>query len=154
MKLLFAFLSIWASVEASRLGPVRLPHRSLEPFSAEYSELVERATCAPVYTSTITINGPGSNTLPRVTTWVTRSNDLLRLGSKTYRAVGPNIYWLGLDENLPRGTVAYPSRQRIREAIAIAAAMGANTIRSTTLGVSTGHALSIEPSLGVFNQRK
>lgn len=45
-----------------------------------------------------------------------------------------DIYWLGLDENVD-WTVSYPSRGRIREAMAISVAMGANTIRSHTLGV-------------------
>lgn len=36
--------------------------------------------------------------------------------------------------------------------MATSAAMGATTIRSTTLGVSVGHPLSINPSLGVFNE--
>lgn len=36
--------------------------------------------------------------------------------------------------------------------MAIAVAMGANTIRSHTLGISVGNALSVEPSLDVFNE--
>lgn len=40
----------------------------------------------------------------------------------------------------------------MQEMMATSAAMGATTIRSTTLGVSVGHPLSINPSLGVFNE--
>lgn len=40
----------------------------------------------------------------------------------------------------------------MQEIVATAAAMGATTIRSTTLGVSVGHPLSISPSLGVFSE--
>lgn len=36
--------------------------------------------------------------------------------------------------------------------MATAAAMGATTIRSTTLGVSIGHPLAISPSLGNFSE--
>lgn len=36
--------------------------------------------------------------------------------------------------------------------MATAAAMGATSIRSTTLGVSVGHPLTVNPSLGIFNE--
>lgn len=36
--------------------------------------------------------------------------------------------------------------------MATAATMGATTIRSTTLGCSVGAPLTVEPSLGVFNE--
>lgn len=61
------------------------------------------------------------------------------------------VYWLGLDENID-SKISYPTQQRVLEIFATAAAMGATTVRSTTLGVSTGHPLSVEPSLGVFNE--
>lgn len=81
------------------------------------------------------------------------------------------MYWLGLDENVVPNP-SYPSKQRIREAMAIAVAMGqcyikrcsvsqaksgaftgANTIRAHTLGISVGCPLCIEPSLGYFNNQ-
>jgi len=40
--------------------------------------------------------------------------------------------------------------QRVREALAIAVAMGANTVRLTSCGVSVGGANSIEPTLGNY----
>ena len=50
--------------------------------------------------------------------------------------------------------IAYPSKQRVREAMAITVAMGGNTIRSQTLGVSTGRSLSLEPSLDKCVRRR
>lgn len=44
-----------------------------------------------------------------------------------------DIYWLGMDENVWPNP-AYPSKGRIREAMAITVAMGGNTIRCHTLG--------------------
>ena len=61
------------------------------------------------------------------------------------------VYWLGLDENI-NATISYPTQGRVLEIMATAATMGASVIRSTTLGVSTGSPLSVEPSLGVFNE--
>ncbi|KZO93499.1 glycoside hydrolase family 5 protein, partial [Calocera viscosa TUFC12733] len=75
----------------------------------------------------------------------------LTLGSTPYLIAGPNIYWLGLDENDPPGSITYPSRQRVLEVLATAYAMGANTVRSTTLGVSVGCELCVWPQLGVIN---
>lgn len=73
----------------------------------------------------------------------------LQLSGQPYRAVGPNIYWLGLDENVG---IAWPSKQRVREALAIAVAMGANTVRAHTLGISLGNPLSVSPVLGQYNE--
>ncbi|GAA5840838.1 hypothetical protein JCM9279_001235 [Rhodotorula babjevae] len=98
------------------------------------------STCQPQYTNTAggAVYGPGLgsfNFLPRPSTFVKRSGNKLTLDGDTYRIVGPNIYWLGLDENV-NWQVSYPSKQRVREAMAITVAMGGNTIRSHTLGVS------------------
>lgn len=82
-----------------------------------------------------------------------------------------DIYWLGLDENVIPNP-SYPDRGRVREAFAIAVAMGANTVRAHTLGVryvqnlafpdllltcfppfvSTGNPLSVWPSAGKTNE--
>ena len=45
-----------------------------------------------------------------------------------------DIYWLGLDENV-NWQVSYPDKGRVREAMAQAVALGANTIRAHTLGI-------------------
>ncbi|TNY24545.1 glycoside hydrolase superfamily [Rhodotorula diobovata] len=107
------------------------------------------STCQPQYTNTAggAVYGPGLgdfNFLPRPSTFVKRSGNKLTLDGETYRIVGPNIYWLGLDENV-NWKVTYPSKQRVREAMAITVAMGGNTIRSHTLGVSTGHSKTLWP---------
>ena len=65
------------------------------------------------------------------------------------RALGANIYWLGLDEN--EGGVHYPTHFRVSDGLETAAAMGWRVVRAHTLGISTGNALSFEPRLGVFN---
>lgn len=61
------------------------------------------------------------------------------------------MYWLGLDENEPPGTVAYPTKYRIADGLQTAALMGATVVRAHTVGISTGNPLSFEPALGVFN---
>jgi len=83
--------------------------------------------------------------------FVQRSGNRLTLAGRTFRFSGPNIYWLGLDEN-SRTTITYPTPLRVESALTAAAAMGATVVRSHTLGIGVGNPLSIEPSLGVFNQ--
>jgi hypothetical protein len=85
----------------------------------------------------------------QVTGFVTRSGSTLQLNGSTFRYAGANIYWLGLDENV--GGVAYPTNFRVTDALSTAKEMGATVVRSTTLGVSTGNSLSVEPSLNTFN---
>ncbi|KPV76197.1 glycoside hydrolase family 5 protein [Rhodotorula graminis WP1] len=114
------------------------------------------STCQPQYTNTAggAVYGPGLgsfNFLPRPSTFVKRSGNKLTLDGDTYRIVGPNIYWLGLDENV-NWQVSYPSKQRVREAMAITVAMGGNTIRSHTLGVSTGHSKTLWPNAWSTNK--
>lgn len=69
----------------------------------------------------------------------------LTLDGKVFRIVGPNMYWLCQDENvLPVGY--YTDKRRVREALAIAVAMGANTIRAISCATSVGSKYSIMPS--------
>lgn len=56
---------------------------------------------------------------------VQRNGSLLLLNNLPFRAVGPNIYWLGLDENVVPNP-SYPSRARVTEIMAVARAMGAS----------------------------
>ncbi|GAA5940708.1 hypothetical protein JCM10213_004294 [Rhodosporidiobolus nylandii] len=77
----------------------------------------------------------GAAFMPKPSTFVTRSKNKLYLDGSEFRITGPNIYWLGLDENV-NSQVSYPGKTRIREAMAMTVAMGGNTIRSHTLGVS------------------
>lgn len=57
----------------------------------------------------------------------------------------------GLDENVSPSP-SYPAESRVLEAMAIAAAMGATTIRSQTLGISFGTGLSVENALGQYKE--
>ncbi|GAA5906888.1 hypothetical protein JCM6882_006857 [Rhodosporidiobolus microsporus] len=70
-------------------------------------------------------------------------------GQGEFKVVGPNVYWLGLDENVDPNP-SYPSKSRVLEAMAVASVMGATTIRSQSLGISVGTGLSIENALGTF----
>ncbi|KDE04485.1 hypothetical protein MVLG_05052 [Microbotryum lychnidis-dioicae p1A1 Lamole] len=79
------------------------------------------------------------------TSFVKRNGAYLTLDGKGYRIVGPNAYWLGLDENVNYG-ISYPDKSRIREVMAVTVALGGNTIRSHSLGVSTGNSLSVWPN--------
>jgi len=92
---------------------------------------------------------------------IIRNGSVLLLNDKPWKAVGPNIYWLGLDENVtpPAGApyhapskASYPTKGRITEAMAIVKAMGGTAIRAHTLGVSTGNPLSLMPALGTVNE--
>ncbi|KAK3329055.1 glycoside hydrolase [Apodospora peruviana] len=93
---------------------------------------------------------------------ITRNGSTLLLDNKPWKAVGANIYWLGLDENVsppfpssPEEVstdyyaplkASYPTKGRITEAMAVVKAMGGTMIRSHTLGVSTGNPLSLWPT--------
>ncbi|SCV72577.1 BQ2448_4114 [Microbotryum intermedium] len=75
----------------------------------------------------------------------------LTLDGEPFRPVGPNIYWLCNDENLsclPKGY--YTDKSRIREALAAAVAMGANTIRLNSCGISTGFPQAVQPTLHTY----
>ncbi|MFI7221550.1 carbohydrate binding domain-containing protein [Micromonospora maritima] len=89
--------------------------------------------------------------------FVVRDGTRLSLAGRPFRFAGPNMYWLGLDENVG-GTdpadppvVDHPTYFRIRDGLTTARRMGATVVRAHTLGVSTGHPRSLEPTLGEFN---
>ncbi|WP_089155958.1 carbohydrate binding domain-containing protein [Micromonospora sp. NBS 11-29] len=89
--------------------------------------------------------------------FVVRDGTRLTLAGQPFRFAGPNMYWLGLDENVG-GTdptdppaVGYPTYFRIRDGLTTARRMGATVVRAHTLGVSTGDPQSLEPALGEFN---
>ncbi|BGP06992.1 hypothetical protein JCM10049v2_002822 [Rhodotorula toruloides] len=113
------------------------------------------SSCLPTPTassssSRYTLSAASQLPIPRSpSSFVARNGTRLTLDGSDFKAVGANVYWLGLDENgVP--SPAYPSKGRVLEAMAVAAAMGATTIRSQSLGISYGTALSIENALGVF----
>lgn len=114
------------------------------------------SSCAKQYTNTDSgaVYGPGLGDFPmnpRPSTFVKRSGSKLTLDGQGFRIVGPNIYWLGLAENDGEGP-SYPSQGRVREAMAIVVAMGGNTIRAHTLGISTGNSMSVWPTNGGTNE--
>ncbi|KAK6954366.1 hypothetical protein Daesc_004333 [Daldinia eschscholtzii] len=93
---------------------------------------------------------------------VTRNGTSLLVDGKVWKMVGPNVYWLGLDENVtpPAGEpfyaptkASYPTKERITEAMATVQALGGTMIRGHTLGISTGNPLSVMPKPGVVNER-
>jgi mannan endo-1,4-beta-mannosidase len=79
-----------------------------------------------------------------------RSGSTLISAGSPYRFAGANLYWLGLDENT--GSVAQPTHFRVTDALTtVAGLLPGTTIRSHTVGISTGGPHSFEPQLGVFN---
>lgn len=76
--------------------------------------------------------------------FVQRSGAGLTLSGQAFRFSGPNIYWLGLDENV--GGVDYPTPFRVDNALATARAMGATVVR-THAANAVGCELCIKPTL-------
>ena len=79
--------------------------------------------------------------------FVTRSGTQFMLNGQPFRFAGANMHWLALDDN-----TNYPSQFRVNDGLDAAKEMGLTVIRSHDLGISTGCANCIEPSLGVFNE--
>lgn len=82
--------------------------------------------------------------------FVTRQNSMLMVGEKRFKFAGPNIYWLGLDENVDG--VDWPTPFRVMDALDTAVKMGATAIRSHTLAASQGCEKAISPKLGEYNE--
>ncbi|KAG8734814.1 hypothetical protein FRC10_011398 [Ceratobasidium sp. 414] len=95
---------------------------------------------------------PSAEDLLKRNSFVTRKGSSLYLLGKEFRMVGPNIYWLGLDENVVPNP-SYPSRTRVLEVMADVSAMRGTVIRGHTLGISVGTPLSIEPALNQWNDK-
>ena len=94
---------------------------------------------------------------PQPLGFVTRRGAQLLDGGRPFRFAGPNVPWLGLDENLMvNGThvekINYPTHFRVDDAFETAVGMGATVIRSHTIGISVANALSLEPALGSFSE--
>ncbi|KAK5657077.1 hypothetical protein OQA88_3605 [Cercophora sp. LCS_1] len=114
-----------------------------------------KASILSIVALSVTVRGVDIRDLP-----VVRNGSTLLLNNTPWKAVGPNIYWLGLDENVvpPAGEpyyaptkASYPHKGRVTEAMAVVKAMGGTMIRAHTLGVSTGNPLSLMPSGGKIN---
>lgn len=84
------------------------------------------------------------------TEFITRQGHRLMEGERQFRFAGPNIYWLGLDENVDG--VDWPTPFRVRDALDTAVRMGANVVRSHTLAASQGCEKAISPTLGEYNE--
>lgn len=79
--------------------------------------------------SSIVISSPADLGLPAFSnSFVQRNGSRLVLDGNTFTATGPNIYWLGLDENV-QPSPSYPSRTRVNEILATAAGMGASQLQ-------------------------
>lgn len=87
------------------------------------------------------------------TSFVERDGSRLVLDGETFRFSGPNIYWLGLDENV--GGVDYPTAFRIADTLDAAARMGSTVVRThmmTSTGQDGANPLAIMPSIGQLNE--
>lgn len=111
-------------------------------------------TCASYYSGGRRITVQGTGTLPKPTSFIQKSASQGLFDSSTgalYRIAGINMYWLCQDENVPGVKAGAPTdKSRIREGLAIAVAMGCNTVRATSCGASTGNQFAIEPELNSF----
>ena len=82
--------------------------------------------------------------------FLSANGSTLLSGGAPYRFGGINLYWLGLDEN--EGGVHLPTPFRITDGLTtVAGILPGTVLRSHSLGISTGGALSFEPAKGVFN---
>ncbi|KZS94212.1 glycoside hydrolase [Sistotremastrum niveocremeum HHB9708] len=111
-----------------------------------------QSTCAEANTTVVFPKPtlPTAYDLAKRNAFVKRDGTKLTLLGKDFRIVGGNIYWLGLDENVIPDP-SYPSKRRVVEVFGIVSAMRGTAVRGHTLGISVGNPLSVEPSLGVFN---
>ncbi len=101
------------------------------------------AAAAPAGATPLTIT-PITST----SSFVTRDKSHLLLDGNPFRIVGTNVYWLGLDE---WSGVKPPTEYRQQDVLLTAWQLGANVVRSHSLGISTGNANSLEPALGEFH---
>ncbi|QGQ98362.1 hypothetical protein EHS13_27495 [Paenibacillus psychroresistens] len=86
-----------------------------------------------------------------VSGFVTRSGSQLLLNGQPFRFGSTNIYWLGLDENVPANTIDFPTAFRVDDALETVKEMGIQVVRSHAVN-SFGCAKCIMPTLGVYNE--
>ncbi|MFV2049656.1 RICIN domain-containing protein [Metabacillus sp. YM-086] len=83
-----------------------------------------------------------------ITDFVYRDGKNLMLNGEVFKYSGPNIYWLGLDENTG-DTQSYPTAFRVNDVLDTAVEMGATVVRSHSLGASVGikngYSLTLKP---------
>ncbi|EIM84910.1 glycoside hydrolase [Stereum hirsutum FP-91666 SS1] len=111
----------------------------------------ENETCPASVGSFPSPTSPSIYDLEKRNAFVKRVGTQLTLAGEPFRIVGPNVYWLGLDENVIPDP-AYPSKQRVVEIFGVVSAMRGTAVRGHTLGISIGNPLSVEPELDVFNE--
>ncbi|EJD39084.1 glycoside hydrolase, partial [Auricularia subglabra TFB-10046 SS5] len=146
LPLVVAALSLTASVLALKPPPLDVFRRTGFPDTLVQARATKKCTVNATYpTPTL----PSLYDLLKRDAFVTRKSTELFLLNEPFRVVGPNIYWLGLDENVG---IAYPSKSRVLDAMAAVSAMRGTVIRAHTLGASIGHPLSIMPALDVWNE--
>jgi mannan endo-1,4-beta-mannosidase len=107
--------------------------------------VVAALACSAISLAAVT----GMGTVASQPSFVTRSGAKLMLNSDEFRFSGANIYWGALDDD---EGFHYPSQFQVKAALQTVAGMGGTVVRCQTCGVSTGNPLSVEPSLGVYNQ--
>lgn len=101
----------------------------------------------PAFTSGITPSSvPIVSPITSTSGFVTVSNGNFMLNGNTFYGAGLNCYWLALAEDY-----SYPTHEMIDEIFRAAVIMGANTIRSHTLGFSFGTQNSLLDPNGNFN---
>ncbi|GAA5958348.1 hypothetical protein JCM3765_004803 [Sporobolomyces pararoseus] len=124
-------------------------------FLSSYPTPTGNTTCAATYKPKTGIFIDGTGTLPKPTSFVKKekNSSALTLDGKPFRIVGPNMYWLAEDENVNNGS--WTSKPRIREALAIAVGMGANTVRALSLASSVGNSTQfhLKPTLDTWNEK-
>ncbi len=88
--------------------------------------------CLLLLTAMSTLAVPSLRKSGRLSPVVRKGSELL-VDDKEWKAVGPNVYWLGLDENVippagvpydPSTHASYPTKERVTEVMAVVNALG------------------------------
>lgn len=84
---------------------------------------------------------------------LTRSGTTLLVSGKRQRLSGMNAYWVGLDDNVrdDTGAPVLPARETLTTAFAGMRHMGANLVRTHTVGISAGTPRSFQTGPGTFS---
>lgn len=80
--------------------------------------------------------------------FLTRNGENLSLDGKNFISVGSNAYWLGYTEQYD-----YPTKVQVEEMFIAVTRLGGNTIRSHTLGHSSGSPNSLRPYDNNLNEK-
>jgi len=115
--------------------------------------VVSLTACALAASALVAGPGTAGKSRELAGPFVTQSGPHLLLSGRPYRFGGANIEWLGLAGYGPSDPTGphYAGHYEIDDALATARELGANVVRSQTMGDSAGCAACIEPELGQFN---